>query len=500
MVDSYPEIMLNAKGDKNYGDYLSCKFIKKNLIKTKFTIAHPSSEQSPLPSTRGDVSPRRFANWGWNNNEIEHSFEDEGHETKTPMAKKAKKILQMVDKPMNIGVTPIDGSDPDIYSLTTPVNVYSFIAKPKKYDKKKPPPTYLEYNEYKEAIKKAIHMPMKDLEVRQDLGRIECVNQETNNNNKGLKSYMMKQVAKNFWKGVTSFSLPAYAFDPESNVSQFMNNFRTAPKYLKMAHQVDLESDPYERIKLITAMAVSSLHQNISFKRAFNPILGETYEGYMIDDCDEDTFGESQARARRQTASFYTKKMTKVAIKSQPTNLRSKFINIYVEQTSHHPPISNFMLEHIDGIYKIYGYYEEIFNQGKSAHEFRTKGPTYIEFKDDKYLLTWAPKKLENNCFMYYDEYLKVEQIGTDLTSVVFLNDPNTNGLDIKGLIFNKDPETEIDSNAKSDEDLRNIAEVIADIEGNWVESCIIDGKIYWEQTSDKLNANLPVSNPLPSD
>ena len=24
-----------------------------------------------------------------------------------------------------------------------------------------------------------------------------------------------------------------------------------------------------------------SLHQNISFKRAFNPILGETYEGYF---------------------------------------------------------------------------------------------------------------------------------------------------------------------------------------------------------------------------
>ena len=130
-------------------------------------------EQPPLPSTRGDVSPRRFVNWGWTNNEIEHTFEDDAHQAKTPMAKKAKKILQMVDKPMNIGVEPIDGSDPDIYSLTTPVNSYSFITIPKKYDKKKPPPTYLEYNEYKEAIKKAIHTPMKDLEIREDLGRIE---------------------------------------------------------------------------------------------------------------------------------------------------------------------------------------------------------------------------------------------------------------------------------------------------------------------------------------
>ena len=107
------------------------------------------------------------------------------------------------------------------------------------------------------------------------------------------------------------------------------------------------------------------------------------------------------------------------------------------------------MLEHIDGIYRIYGYYEEVFNQGKSAHEFRTKGPTYIEFKDDKYLLTWAPKKLENNCFMYYDEFLKIEKIGTDLTSVVFLNDPNTDGLDISGLIFDKDSGSEVDPKAR---------------------------------------------------
>ena len=30
-----------------------------------------------------------------------------------------------------------------------------------------------------------------------------------------------------------------------------------------------------------------SLHQNISFKRAFNPILGETYEGFFVVDENE---------------------------------------------------------------------------------------------------------------------------------------------------------------------------------------------------------------------
>jgi hypothetical protein len=193
--------------------------------------------------------------------------------------------------------------------------------------------------------------------------------------------------------------------------------------------------------------------------------------------------------------------MTNIKTKSQPSSLRSKFINIYVEQTSHHPPISHYMLDHIDGIYKIYGHYEEVFIQGKTAHEFRTKGPTIIEFKDhDKYLLTWPPKKLENNCFMYYDEYIKIEKMESNLTSVVFLNDPDLEGLEIGGLVYNKDSGSEIDPKAKCVDDLDNIDESIATIEGSWMESCIIDDKNYWERATGRLYPHIPVSNPLASD
>jgi hypothetical protein len=307
MLDSYPEIDANLKTEKKPGNFISCTFIKKNLIKTKFTISKPSSEITPLPSTRGDVSPRRFNSWGWSDQEINQSFTSQLSGMKTPMAKKAKKILQMVDKPNNVGVLPLDGDDKDIYSHSVSLNVYSFMSVPKKYDKKRPPPTYLEYTDYKDTIKKAIYSPLKDLIEREDKRRVECVNELINKNNKGLKTYMMKQVAKNFWKGVTSFSLPAYAFDPVSNVSKFMENFRTSPKYLRMAAAVDPDLDPYERIKLITAMAVSSLHQNISFKRAFNPILGETYEGYMIDQENTDDANMNRTITRQNTASFLTK-------------------------------------------------------------------------------------------------------------------------------------------------------------------------------------------------
>lgn len=172
-----------------------------------------------------------------------------------------------------------------------------------------------------------------------------------------------------------------------------MNNFRTSPPFLGKAYHIDINVEPYERIKLITAMAVSSLHQNISFKRAFNPILGETYEGYLISDTDGAEIGQDSKISRGETMNYLVKRTSTLSQRSQPTNLRSKFINIYVEQTSHHPPITNFLLEHIDGLYKIYGHYEEEFRRGSSTHEFLTKGPTYIEFKDrDKYLLTWPSK------------------------------------------------------------------------------------------------------------
>lgn len=94
---------------------------------------------------------------------------------------------------------------------------------------------------------------MKDLKIRGDINRIECINEDTNQKNRGLKAYAMKQIAKNFFRGVTNFSLPAYVFDPVSNVSQFMNNFRTAPYFMQKASRVSVR-EPYERIKLITAL------------------------------------------------------------------------------------------------------------------------------------------------------------------------------------------------------------------------------------------------------
>lgn len=142
---------------------------------------------------------------------------------------------------------------------------------------------------------------------------------------------------------------------------------------------------------------MSSLHQNISFKRAFNPILGETYEGYFVYENKfvEDNITEGvnrQATNQLVIRSLMTKNI------SQPSNLKNKFVKVFVEQVSHHPPISSYIIEHSESDYKIYGHFEEDFKRNGNNLEFRTKGSTIIEFSDgDSYSVTWPAKILEDN-------------------------------------------------------------------------------------------------------
>lgn len=220
-----------------------------------------------------------------------------------------------------MGTEAIDGDDYDIYSTKIPTNIFSLVSGNDKYSKSRPPPTYINYYSLNEVAKRTIHHPMKDLNIRKDLNRLECTNEQVNSENKTLRSYAVKQAAKGFFRGSFNFSLPAYAFGPVSNVSAFMNNFRTAPYYLNKATKIFTQNEPEERIKLITAMCVSSLHQNISFKRAFNPILGETYEGYFCfeDDSKSDT---KEGISRYSTNQLQMIRKKTQCSKLQPTNLK----------------------------------------------------------------------------------------------------------------------------------------------------------------------------------
>ena len=79
--------------------------------------------------------------------------------------------------------------------------------------------------------------------------------------------------------------------------------------------------------------------------KPFNPILGETLQGHFADG--------------------------------------TKF---YCEHTSHHPPISNFMIEDADGLYTLSGYYEITGKMGANNFISGLRGPNDLIFKDGQHI------------------------------------------------------------------------------------------------------------------
>lgn len=72
-------------------------------------------------------------------------------------------------------------------------------------------------------------------------------------------------------------------------------------------------------------MVISTLYMTVKPSKPFNPILGETFEGYFA--------------------------------KEQLTADDPCIFKVYAEQSSHHPPVSNILIE--NDVVRIYGNYEQ---------------------------------------------------------------------------------------------------------------------------------------------
>lgn len=93
------------------------------------------------------------------------------------------------------------------------------------------------------------------------------------------------------------------------------------------------------------AFVFSSIHMCTSQDKPFNPLLGETLQGEFHDG--------------------------------------TKF---FCEHTSHHPPITNFLIEDIDGLYTMSGYYEITGKMEMNSLISGLRGPNDIRFKDGHHI------------------------------------------------------------------------------------------------------------------
>lgn len=98
---------------------------------------------------------------------------------------------------------------------------------------------------------------------------------------------------------LTKISMPVKLFEPRSWLERMCDNWC----YLDLLECAADATDPVERLKYMAAFVIGGLRQQVSFWKPFNPILGETYQA-------EYTGG----------------------------------IQLFLEQISHHPPISSWQM------------------------------------------------------------------------------------------------------------------------------------------------------------
>ena len=141
----------------------------------------------------------------------------------------------------------------------------------------------------------------KELQIDTIKGTLLVIDQELIIKQRGVIGHILKKFSLNLLQGksLMNISFPVQIFESRSVLQRLASTFAYAPNFIERAGE---SNDDLEQFKLVLSFMISGLHLNISQRKPFNPILGETYEGFI---------GKSP---------------------------------VYLEQISHHPPISYFQV------------------------------------------------------------------------------------------------------------------------------------------------------------
>jgi hypothetical protein len=166
---------------------------------------------------------------------------------------------------------------------------------------------------------------------------LKYIDEETIEKQRKIIKHVLKEIGTNILSGsgIMNVSLPINIFDHRSLLEVFAHQCRLAPHILELA---GMQKDPVEKLKYTTAYTVSRLHLSVTQLKPFNPILGETFQAKIGDTL------------------------------------------LYIEQTSHHPPIYNFY--HTGKNFKCYGYQQPTASTGANSIYTKTLGTYFVEFSD----------------------------------------------------------------------------------------------------------------------
>jgi Oxysterol-binding protein len=361
---------------------------------------------------------------------------------------------------IEVATDPLDGNDPDVYSFIIGTGPFSFL-KGDSFNPACPPPTYLKLEIVQKPKSTNSKEIMGGLESNTKNGGLVCVDKEALSKQKGIIKEVFKSVISNIAKGLgaVSISLPIRIFEPRSTCERMIDRFSFATKYLKEASML---SNPIDRMKYVMAFAVSGLYLGTKQEKPFNPLLGETFQGYFADGTE-----------------------------------------VYVEHTAHNPPTDHFDV--IGPGFRVFGYYEldGAFSWNDLIGEFR--GITYVQLPGQ--LVSYTLPKFVLGGAMTGDRTLnwqgemEFQDSGSGLIAAIRIGDDKYKwGVrrksmkkdDFVGKIWKMDPK----SNKKGN--------VLVSVYGSWLKKfvCLTDKnkEKLWVLDREIPDRHYSVDQPIPSD
>jgi Oxysterol-binding protein len=168
-------------------------------------------------------------------------------------------------------------------------------------------------------------------------GGIGLTDEKMQNKIRSVGKELVREIGRKLLNGdfnLTRVSVPIRCMQANTALHNTLKTGILLPPYLNYASKL---SDPLERFKLVIASSISTFYYLSTFEKPINPVLGETLFGKLEDgSC------------------------------------------MYAEQSSHHPPISHFLIENSN--YRLTGYFSfsakaglnsvTVVNHGKKLYQF----------------------------------------------------------------------------------------------------------------------------------
>eukprot|EP00472_Partenskyella_glossopodia_P014679 CAMPEP_0197522730 /NCGR_PEP_ID=MMETSP1318-20131121/7817_1 /TAXON_ID=552666 /ORGANISM="Partenskyella glossopodia, Strain RCC365" /LENGTH=370 /DNA_ID=CAMNT_0043075195 /DNA_START=185 /DNA_END=1297 /DNA_ORIENTATION=+ len=294
--------------------------------------------------------------------------------------------------------------------------------------------------------------------VRAQYGGCSFVGKEGLNMNRTVVTHMIKTLGKNIMEGksVISVSLPVTIFESRSFLERMTDHWAFAPLYLNKAAQ---SKTPEERLKWAIAFVVSGLHNGCKQKKPFNPILGETYQGTYPDGT-----------------------------------------NIFLEQISHHPPVSMYELEGPGKAWKLRGYNEYKASFRPNGVVGGQYGPNRIEFEDGSVIEYNMPQvsvsgMVIGEWLFYWTGTMTFEDKKNGLKAHIRLDPDDTYSMTsyLTSFISTKSPCDYFTGSLTKD------GKEVSKISGCWLAKLKFDEKVYWKIRQYLPFAPKEIENSLPS-